>query len=258
MHLRATLALASVSLGFAHAAEPSGPWRSLPLVAGGKVAPGWSHLGYGSMAVDGATLRTVPDPKGLGLFLYRAETFGDCQIRVVYRTQNAKANAGVFVRVDPGVLDRIGDKGPAVERGPNGNLSPEMIARMKDASEKELGAWYAVHHGFELQICDIGDAFHRTGAVYSLAPAAPLPKATDEWRTMIITLEGDHITVDVDGKRVTMFDSAGKDIPAAKIWHEPKREPKRPRSGYIGLQTHDPGDIVTFREVSVRPLAPGR
>ena len=30
---------------------------------------------------------------------------------------------------------------------------------------------------------------------------------------------------------------------------------KRPTVGYIGLQTHDPGDIVFFREVSVRPLA---
>jgi hypothetical protein len=24
--------------------------------------------------------------------------------------------------------------------------------------------------------------------------------------------------------------------------------------GYIGLQNHDPGDIVWFREISVRPL----
>ena len=35
-------------------------------------------------------------------------------------------------------------------------------------------------------------------------------------------------------------------------WFEPTREPKRPKTGFIGLQNHDPGDIVYFKEVSVR------
>ena len=42
----------------------------------------------------------------------------------------------------------------------------------------------------------------------------------------------------------------------SKEWFEPKREPKRPVAGYIGLQNHDPGDVVWFKEVSVRPLPP--
>jgi hypothetical protein len=29
---------------------------------------------------------------------------------------------------------------------------------------------------------------------------------------------------------------------------------KRPEVGYIGLQTHDPGDVVYFKDVSVRPM----
>ena len=41
-------------------------------------------------------------------------------------------------------------------------------------------------------------------------------------------------------------------------WHFrqgiPIREIKRPTHGYIGLQNHDPGDIVWFKEVSVRSL----
>ena len=61
-----------------------------------------------------------------------------------------------------------------------------------------------------------------------------------------------------DGKRVTAFDPGGKDVPADRQWYEPKREPKRPAAGYLGLQTHDPGDVVYFREVSIRPLAKGR
>ncbi len=33
-----------------------------------------------------------------------------------------------------------------------------------------------------------------------------------------------------------------------------KREPKRPLKGYIGLQNHDPGDVVWFKEINVRPI----
>jgi hypothetical protein len=41
--------------------------------------------------------------------------------------------------------------------------------------------------------------------------------------------------------------------PRHRHWFEPKREPKRPEAGYLRLQIHDPGDIVWFREMSVRP-----
>jgi hypothetical protein len=71
---------------------------------------------------------------------------------------------------------------------------------------------------------------------------------------MVITLKGNLVLVDVDGKRITTFDSESKDARTERKWYEPKSEFKRPVSGYIGLQTHDPGDVVYFKEVSVRPL----
>ena len=74
---------------------------------------------------------------------------------------------------------------------------------------------------------------------------------------MVITLADERVSVDLDGRRVADFDAAGG-LPARKQWHEPKREPKRPTAGYIGLQTHDPGDVVWFKDVSVRPLTGGR
>ena len=39
-----------------------------------------------------------------------------------------------------------------------------------------------------------------------------------------------------------------------KHWSEPIRERNRPTRGYIGLQNHDPGDVVWFKEVSLRRL----
>lgn len=234
-----------------HAAE----WRALPLVKDGRVASEWQHVGWGKMVVEGEALRTEPDERGLGLLVYTKERFGDCQLRIVYRPVDNRDNAGVHIRMDDGILKRIGRDSIAVKRDAKGKLSPEMLARMEQASEQESGAWYAVHHGFEVQIMDSGDAFHRTGSIYSYASAAALPTtAAGQWRTMIITLQGTVVTVELDGKPLTRLDSAAKDLPPRKRWSEPKREAVRPTHGYIGLQTHDPGDHVYFKEVSVRPL----
>jgi hypothetical protein len=161
----------------------------------------------------------------------------------------------VFVRIDEGILERGQEKPAAARRTKDGGLAEGSLQKLMEASEGERGPWYGVHHGYEVQICDDSDDYHRTGAIYSLAKAAALPnKGPTDWRTMVITLRGDRVLVDVDGKRITTFDPDSKDVPRDRKWYEPKREPKRPRSGYIGLQNHDPGDTAYFKEVSVRPL----
>ena len=237
-------------------ASPAGsPWRTLPLVSDGRIDAAWAQVGWGGFTVDGGALRTEPDDRGMGLLFYKPEKFGDCQIRVVYRCEKTTSNAGIFVRIDDGVLAKVGEKSPEVHRDAKGKLSPAMIEKLKEASAKHLGGWYPVHHGYEVQILDATDALHRTGAIYSLAKAAPvLEKPLSDWRTMVITLDGQRITVDVDGKRLSSFDPTAADNPPRKLWTEPIREIQRPTHGYIGLQNHDPGDIVWFKEVSVRPL----
>ena len=229
-------------------------WRSLPLIADGKVDPAWFHTGYGTFAVDDRALRTDCDERGLGLLVYGKEAFGDCQLRVVYRSKDPRSNAGVYVRIDDGILKTKGQEVPPARREA-GRLTDAGLRAMQEASEKELGPWYAVHHGYEVQIADAGDEMHRTGAVYSLAKAEappPPPKDRDGWRTMVITLRGEHVLVDLDGKRVTNFDAAAPDLPARKQWHEPKREHRRPTRGYIGLQNHDPGDAVSDSRSALR------
>ena len=103
-----------------------------------------------------------------------------------------------------------------------------------------------------MQIQDAADSWHRTGAIYSLAEASAPAPAKSDWRTMILTLEGERVSVEVDGKPVSKFDAAAANLPPRRSWSEPVREHKRPTRGYIGLQNHDPGDLVWFKEVSVR------
>lgn len=249
---------AAVFAGFAilHGGEPKAEpeWRKLPLITDGKIDPNWVHVGWGGFAVDDGTLRTECDAKGLGLLVYKKERLGNCQVRVVYKSKDAKSNAGVYVRMADGILDQVKQPGAQFDRDPAGKISKESMDKMQASAEREEGPWYAVHNGYEVQIADGGDAMHRTGSIYSLAPSTFAPKQAGEWRTMIITLTGGKILVDLDGVRVSTFDPASPGLPERKQWHEPKREPKRPEAGWLGLQNHDPGDVVWFKEISVKAL----
>ena len=220
--------------------------------------PNWVHVGWGGFVVDDGALRTECDPRGLGLLVHKKERFGNCQIRIVFKTQDEKSNSGVYVRIADGILEQAAHPGAAFDRAADGKISDASMKKVMDSAEREDGPWFAVHRGYEVQIADGGDTWHRTGAIYSLASSSAISKkALGEWKTLIITLAGNRIFVDLDGQRITSLDPASPDLPARKQWHEPKREPKRPEIGYIGLQNHDPGDVVWFKEVSVRPLPAG-
>lgn len=203
------------------AAAEPAAWRPL---FDGKSLDGWAHIGPGKMVLEDGALRTEG---GMGLLWYTREKLGQCTIRIVYKTTSARSNSGVFIRI----------------------------------ADKPKDEWYAVHHGYEVQICDGADEFHRTGAVYSLSKATAAPTKVGEWNTMEITLRGPRVIVALNGVQVQDFNPDTAVVPERKKDYEPERGP-RPESGYIGLQNHNDaaqGTQVYFKEVSVRPLdAPGR
>jgi hypothetical protein len=249
MRKQLVLLIGMVSLSFASVQAAEDGWKKLPLVKDGKVDPSWALIGYGGFVAEDGTLRTDPAPEGLGLLFYKKEKLGNCQIRVVFKPKEARSNSGVYVRIDDGVLDQLKQPGAKYSRDASGKPTPETSKAMEASADRDEGPWYAVNHGYEVQIA--GDS---TGSIYSLAPTAVKAKSYGDWRTMIITLDGTKIDVELDGQHASSFDSTTKDLPARTIWHQPKREPKRPEKGYIGLQTHDPHDILWFKEISVRPL----
>jgi len=249
----ATITFTSATLNGAEV-NSDASWRALSLITDGKVDTNWIHVGWGGFVVDDGTLRTDPAAKGLGLLVYQKERLGNCQIRVVFKTKEAKCNSGVYVRLADGILAQVGKPGAAFDRDAAGNISKASMELVKESGERDEGPWYAVHHGYEVQIADTGDAMHRTGAIYSLTPSSANVQKPGVWRTMVITLAGERISAELDGRRVSFLDLSGSALPPRTQWHEPKREPKRPEAGYIGLQNHDPGDIVWFKEVSVRPV----
>ncbi len=121
----------------------------------GRDLDGWEHVGPGGFRVEDGALVSQG---GMGLLWYTRETFGDALLGVRYRLGRREDNSGVFIRI----ADRPPDP------------------------------WFAVHHGYEVQILDTApDAYHRTASIYSLAPAAAaaaLPLGA--WNELRIALRG--------------------------------------------------------------------
>jgi hypothetical protein len=191
----------------------TGEWRTLLDAAH---TNGWKMVGPGELKWEHGDLVTYG---GMGLLYYEREMLGDCQIRVVFKLSDTNDNSGVFIRI----------------------------------ANPPKDPWDAVHHGYEVQIHNGGDAWHRTGCLYSFTKAKNIVDAKiDDWSTMLNTLKGKRTIVEVDGKIVTGF-TEGQPVPPKKIWYEGDRG-TRVESGYIGLQNHGGDAHVHFKEVSVAPL----
>ena len=196
----------------AQAAAADAEWRSL---FDGETLTGWAQVGPGRFIIEDGLLYSEG---GMGMLWYEAEQFGDVVLRLEFKLGVPDANSGVFIRI------------PTVPDTP----------------------WTAVNGGYEVQIDEGGDDYHRTGVLYSLTRARAHP-ALSEWNTLEITLDGARTLVHVNGVLVTDF-SEGDPVPEKLQRYEPDRGP-RPLSGYIGLQNHATKDLVYFRNIAIRPLA---
>jgi hypothetical protein len=192
----------------------------------GKDLVGWTHVGKGEVVVENGLLKTVG---GMGLLYYSGERFGDCVIRVVYRTTTVDDNSGIFVRIP----------------------------------EPPKDAWQAVHTGYEIQILEnfpasyvlsdhqkkFGTSWHTT-AIYSMSPALARPqKPVGEWNTMEIELRGPRTLIRLNGVLVNDF-VEGSTVPPREHSYEPVRG-RRPDVGYIGIQNHHEPQTVLFKDITV-------
>src|SRR5438445_2635803 len=210
--------LASTVQGQSSSQSQSEEWKQL---FDGKCLTGWKHVGPGEMTVEDGLIRTHG---GMGLLYWTGGKLGNCLSRVVYKMRGHNDNSGVFIRI------------PLEPREP----------------------WMPVHYGYEVQIDNEPekvneDEYHVTGTLYSLIkPLARPGKPGPEWNTMVITLDGPHTIVMVNGVKVTDY-TEGQPVPPKKFDFEPERGP-RPIEGYIGLQNHSDDDVVFFKEVAVKML----
>lgn len=180
----------------------------------GEDLEGWEHVGDGKFIIEDGLLKTQG---GMGLLWFTGQKFNNVKLRIIYKGADQN-NAGVFIRIP----------------------------------EKPADAWMPVNKGYEVQIDDREDEYHKTGVLYSLTKAKASPGIPGEWNTMEITLMGKRTVVHVNGVLVTDF-TEGDPVPEKKLIYEPDRGP-RPESGYIGIQNHAIQDHIEFREISYKSL----
>lgn len=169
---------------------------------------GWNHYGPGYFDLDEQS-GVLSSHGGMGLLWYAVEEYGDFVLELDFMTEQQSANSGVFLRV-PGVP-----------------TSDDYI-----------------YHSWEIQIDDVSEGVHRTGAAYDAeAPTHVASKGPGEWNHYKITFVGNHITVELNGETVLDWEAE----PRGKVADFGPR-------GYVGVQNHDRDTRTFFRNIFVKKL----
>ena len=175
----------------------------------GKNLDGWQ--------VDTASLWTVRDGMIVGKhdglkyndFLRTKKSYSDFRLKLKFRLLGGKGNSGVQFRSKP---------------VPN---SHEVEGYQADVGEKYWGCLYDES---------------RRKKVLVQAPAEFIDQLDkDGWHEYVITAQGNHITLDLDGKRTVDYTET---------------EPGIEKSGFIALQVHSgPGIEVWFKDLEFEDLS---
>ena len=104
--------------------------------------------------------------------------------------------------------------------------------------------------GFEIQVNNSHTDRIRTGSIYHVQDLLDAsPAKDDRWFTEDITVEGDTITVKIDGTQVARWTQPAD-------WNGGVEGPGRriTGAGTIALQAHDPKSTVYYKNIRIKPL----
>ena len=101
--------------------------------------------------------------------------------------------------------------------------------------------------GFECQVNNTQGDWIKTGSLYGLACTGLTMAQDKKWWTQEILVEGNKVTVLVDGKKVVQYvepagAQAGKDFE------------RKLNEGTFALQGHDPGSTIRYKNIRVKRL----
>jgi Domain of Unknown Function (DUF1080) len=194
----------------------------------------WRHVGGGAFVrnADGS-VETRGGP--LGMLWYPLLPLRDVVVDLQWRDAAPRccSNSGVFVRFpDPEApgLSLPCEVGPAKTR-------PE---------------WVAIYCGHEIQINDGTRDPQRTGSIYGFKPAvrsSVRPRGSWNDLSIRITGNGDYtVTVTQNGRVLNTF----RNSPGQQSMRrgDPPTDDRQFPVGYLGLQNHDAGDVVQFRDIT--------
>ena len=95
--------------------------------------------------------------------------------------------------------------------------------------------------GYESQVNNTHRDPQKTGGLYNTAKVLEAPAKDNVWFTQHIKVQGKHVIVKIDGKKVVDY-----------IEPDDKEGPVKLGQGTFCLQGHDPGSTVYFKNVRVK------
>jgi hypothetical protein len=92
----------------------------------------------------------------------------------------------------------------------------------------------------------------KTGGLYAVADVMDIaPNKDGEWCDYEIKVDGNHITVKIDGKVTTDWTQPADWDPSKTLKNMPGR---KLGEGTIALQGHDPKSTVYYKDLFIKPL----
>ncbi|MFY1669665.1 OmpL47-type beta-barrel domain-containing protein [Plantactinospora sp. WMMB334] len=195
----------------------------------------WEQVGAGGFRRNADGSITSRSVDGLGMLWFPVRSYGDFSLKLQWRDDapgDGRANSGVFVRF------------PQVHQHPQ-ESRPE---------------WVAIKYGHELQILDRADGDqYKSGSVYGfdrvdLDGARVTPKGT--WNDYEIRVVGQHYSVFRNGELINQYVNVPEAVFDPPRADDPGGAGRQHATGYVGLQNHGAGDVVSFRNVRIAPLTP--
>ncbi len=102
--------------------------------------------------------------------------------------------------------------------------------------------------GYEVQVNNSHTDWRRTGSLYAIKDIKETYVKDNEWYEEYIMVKGKDITIKINGKTVVEFtepEEMGRKNAGGRAIS----------SGTFALQGHDPGSVVFYKDIKVRPLA---
>lgn len=161
--------------------------------------------------------------------------------------------------VEDGVIKVAGPRAHAFYEGKVGNhdfKNFELMVEVKTMPKANSGIFFHTvfqetgwpNKGYEVQVNQSHGDWRKTGSLYSFNDVKEVFVKDGEWYTEHIIVNGDQVTVKINGKTVMEYDeSEDKNRPA-------NAGEKKIDHGTFALQAHDPESVIYYRSVKVKIL----
>ena len=161
--------------------------------------------------------------------------------------------------VEDGVIKVDGPRAHAFYEGKVGNhdfKNFELMVELKTMPKANSGIFFNTvfqetgwpNKGYEVQVNQSHGDWRKTGSLYSFNDVKEVYVQDGEWYTEHIIVNGDQVTVKINGKIVMEYDeSEDKNRPA-------NAGEKKIDRGTFALQAHDPESVIYYKSVKVKIL----